>query len=76
MMTPEEVAAGIADAAEAATLPLRIPPGRAAAEILAVRRSAPDDRPFIPGAPAGARSSAQLGRERLGKVSAIVSREE
>jgi NAD(P)-dependent dehydrogenase (short-subunit alcohol dehydrogenase family) len=56
MMTPEEVAAGIADAAEAATLPLRIPLGRAAAEILAVRRSAPDDRPFIPGAPAATRS--------------------
>jgi NADP-dependent 3-hydroxy acid dehydrogenase YdfG len=56
MMTPEEVAAGIADAAEAPTLPLRIPLGQVAAEILALRRTAPDDRPFIPGAPAVARS--------------------
>jgi hypothetical protein len=56
MMTPEEVAAGIADAAEAPTVPLRIPLGRVAAEVLAVRRTAPDDRPFIPGAPAAARS--------------------
>jgi hypothetical protein len=51
MMTPEEVAAGIADAAEAPTLPLRIPLGQVAAEILAVRRAAPDDRPFIPAHP-------------------------
>jgi NADP-dependent 3-hydroxy acid dehydrogenase YdfG len=50
MITPEEVAAGIADAAEAPQLPLRIPIGRAAAEILAARRAAADDRPFIPGA--------------------------
>ena len=50
MITPEEVAAGIADAAEAPQLPLRIPIGRPAAEILAARRAAPDDRPFIPGA--------------------------
>jgi NAD(P)-dependent dehydrogenase (short-subunit alcohol dehydrogenase family) len=54
MMTPEEVAAGIADAAEAPTVPLRIPLGRVAAEVLAVRRTAPDDRPFVPGAPATA----------------------
>ena len=40
-MTPEEVAAGIADAAEAPQLPLRIPIGRAAAEILAARRPQP-----------------------------------
>jgi NAD(P)-dependent dehydrogenase (short-subunit alcohol dehydrogenase family) len=55
MMTPEEVAAGIADAAEAPAVPLRIPLGRVAAEVLAVRRAAPDDRPFVPGAPAAAR---------------------
>lgn len=54
-MTPEEVAAGIADAAEAPALPLRIPLGRSATEILAMRRAAPDDRPFIPGAPMAAR---------------------
>jgi NADP-dependent 3-hydroxy acid dehydrogenase YdfG len=47
-MTPEQVAAGIADAAEAPQLPLRIPIGRPAAQILAARRAAPDDRPFIP----------------------------
>jgi NADP-dependent 3-hydroxy acid dehydrogenase YdfG len=49
MITPEEVAAGIADAAEAPQLPLRIPLGRTACEVLAARRAAPDDRPFIPG---------------------------
>ena len=56
MITPEEVAAGIADAAEAPQLPLRIPIGRPAAEILAARRAAPDDRPFIPGASTAVRS--------------------
>ena len=55
-MTPEEVAAGIADAAEAPQLSLRIPVGRLAAEILAARRAAPDDRPFIPGASTAVRS--------------------
>ncbi len=49
-MTPEEVAAGIAGAAEAPQLPLRIPVGRLAAQVLAARRAAPDDRPFTPGA--------------------------
>jgi NAD(P)-dependent dehydrogenase (short-subunit alcohol dehydrogenase family) len=56
MITPEEVAAGIADAAEAPQLPLRIPIGRLAAEILAARQAAPDDRPFIPGASTAVRS--------------------
>jgi NAD(P)-dependent dehydrogenase (short-subunit alcohol dehydrogenase family) len=37
MITPEEVAIGIADAAEASQLPLRIPVGRLAAKILAAR---------------------------------------
>jgi NADP-dependent 3-hydroxy acid dehydrogenase YdfG len=49
MITPEEVAAGIADAAEAPQVPLRIPLGQPASQILAARRAAPDDRPFIPG---------------------------
>jgi hypothetical protein len=49
MMTPEEVAAGIADAAQAPQLPLRIPLGRTAREVLAARRAAPDNRPFILG---------------------------
>ena len=44
-MTPEEVAAGIADAAEAPQMPLRIPIGRPAAAILAARRAAPDGSP-------------------------------
>ena len=35
MIAPEEVAAGIADAAEASQLPLRIPVGQLAAKILA-----------------------------------------
>jgi NAD(P)-dependent dehydrogenase (short-subunit alcohol dehydrogenase family) len=52
----EEVAAGITDAAEAPQLPLRIPIGRPAAEILAARRAALDDRPFIPGASTAVRS--------------------
>jgi NADP-dependent 3-hydroxy acid dehydrogenase YdfG len=56
MITPEEVAAGIADAAEAPQLPLRIPIGRVAAEILAARRAVADDRPFIPGASTATRS--------------------
>jgi NAD(P)-dependent dehydrogenase (short-subunit alcohol dehydrogenase family) len=51
MMTPQEVAAGIADAAEAPVIPLRIPLGRSAIEILALRRAAPDNQPFIPGQP-------------------------
>ena len=37
MITPEEVAAGIADAAEATQLPLRIPVGQLAAKVLAAR---------------------------------------
>ena len=41
MITPEEVAAGIADAAEAPQLPLRIPVGQPAAKILAARQAAP-----------------------------------
>jgi NAD(P)-dependent dehydrogenase (short-subunit alcohol dehydrogenase family) len=56
MITPEEVAAGIADAAEAPQLPLRIPLGQPASQILAARRASPDDRPFIPGASTAARS--------------------
>jgi len=37
MITPEEAGAGIADAAEASQLPLRVPVGRLAAKILAER---------------------------------------
>jgi NADP-dependent 3-hydroxy acid dehydrogenase YdfG len=56
MITPEEVAARIADAAEAPQLSLRIPVGQPAAEILAARQAAPGDRPFIPGAATAVRS--------------------
>jgi NAD(P)-dependent dehydrogenase (short-subunit alcohol dehydrogenase family) len=50
MMTLEEVATSVADAAEVSPLPLRIPVGDMATAILAARRAAPDDRPFVPGA--------------------------
>lgn len=52
MITPEEVAVAVADAAGAPRLPLRIPIGAAARAILAARREAPDTVPFIPGQPA------------------------
>ena len=51
MITPEEVAAAVADAVEAEHLPLRIPVGHPAAAVLAARRDTPDDAPFVPGAP-------------------------
>ena len=53
---PEQVAAGIADAAEPPQLPRASPSAGPAAQILAARRSAPDDRPFIPGASTAVRS--------------------
>ena len=46
MITPEQVATEIADAAEKPELPLRIPIGDPARAILAARRAAPDDVPF------------------------------
>jgi NADP-dependent 3-hydroxy acid dehydrogenase YdfG len=48
-MTPEDVARGVADAAEVPNLPLRIPLGAESTAVLAARRKAPDDVPFIPG---------------------------
>ena len=48
-VTPELVAAEVADAAEASTLPLRIPIGDSARALLAARRAAPDDVPFVVG---------------------------
>ncbi|MGO9033266.1 SDR family NAD(P)-dependent oxidoreductase [Mycobacterium sp.] len=48
MITPEQVAAEVADAAEKPQLPLRIPIGDAARTLLAARRAAPDDVPFTP----------------------------
>ncbi|MFB7271773.1 SDR family NAD(P)-dependent oxidoreductase [Streptomyces sp. NPDC056244] len=52
MITPEQAAAEVADAAESSRLPLRIPIGDAARAILAARREAPDTVPFVPGGPA------------------------
>jgi NADP-dependent 3-hydroxy acid dehydrogenase YdfG len=47
MITPEQVAAEVADAAEKPKLPLRSPIGDAAGALLAARHTAPDDVPFI-----------------------------
>jgi NAD(P)-dependent dehydrogenase (short-subunit alcohol dehydrogenase family) len=49
MITPEQVAAEIADAAEKPELPLRLPIGDAARAVLKARSAAPDDVPFVPG---------------------------
>jgi NADP-dependent 3-hydroxy acid dehydrogenase YdfG len=49
LITPEQVAAEVVDAAEKPQLPLRIPIGDAARHILAARRAAPDDVAFTPG---------------------------
>src|ERR1700759_2273022 len=46
MITPEQVAAEVADAAEKPQLPLRIPIGDAARALLAARHAAPEDAPF------------------------------
>jgi hypothetical protein len=48
MITPEQVAAEVVDAAEAPRLPLRLPIGASARAILAARHAAPDDVPFVP----------------------------
>lgn len=47
LITPEQVAAEVADAAEKPQLPLRIPIGDAARASLTARHAAPDDVPFI-----------------------------
>jgi hypothetical protein len=52
MLTPGEVAAAVADAVEAARVPLRIPVGARAAGLLAAREDAAEDAPFPP-VPAG-----------------------
>lgn len=48
IITPEQVAAEVADAAEKPQLPLRIPVGDAARALLGARHNAPDDVPFVP----------------------------
>ncbi|MGO9153115.1 hypothetical protein [Mycobacterium sp.] len=47
MITAEQVAAEVADAAEKPQLPLRIPIGDAARALLTARHTAPDDVPFL-----------------------------
>jgi NADP-dependent 3-hydroxy acid dehydrogenase YdfG len=48
VLTPEDVAAAVADATTVEKLPLRVPIGPGAEKILAARRAAPDDVPFAP----------------------------
>jgi NADP-dependent 3-hydroxy acid dehydrogenase YdfG len=48
MISTEDVARAIADAAERDSLPLRIPVGPVAERVLAVWRDAPTDQPFLP----------------------------
>jgi len=50
MITPEQVAIEIADAAEKPDLPLRLSIGDAARAVLKARSAAPDDVPFVPSA--------------------------
>jgi NAD(P)-dependent dehydrogenase (short-subunit alcohol dehydrogenase family) len=52
MITPEQVATEIADAAEKPQLPLRLPIGDLARGLLAARHAAPDGVPFVPSVPA------------------------
>lgn len=49
MITPQQAAAEIADAAELERMPLRVPIGAPARAVLAARRAAADDVPFVPG---------------------------
>jgi hypothetical protein len=48
MITPEQVATEVVDAAEKPQLSLRIPIGDAARALLAARHTSPDDVPFVP----------------------------
>lgn len=47
MISPEEVAAALADLVERPAVPLRVPVGQAAEKLLAARDAAPYDRPFV-----------------------------
>lgn len=47
MISPEQVAATLADLVEKAAVPLRVPVGRAAERVLAARNAAPYDQPFV-----------------------------
>ena len=48
MISPEQVAATLADLVEQPVVPLRVPVGRAAERVLAARNAAPYDQPFVP----------------------------
>ena len=47
MISPEQVAAALADLAERPTVPLRVPVGPVAEHVLAARNAAPYDQPFV-----------------------------
>jgi NAD(P)-dependent dehydrogenase (short-subunit alcohol dehydrogenase family) len=47
MISPEQVAATLADLAERPTVPLRVPIGDVAEHVIAARNAAPYDRPFV-----------------------------
>ncbi|WP_329138783.1 SDR family oxidoreductase [Streptomyces sp. NBC_01476] len=47
MSSPEEVAAALADLVELPVVPLRVPIGPVAEQVIAARNSAPYDKPFI-----------------------------
>lgn len=47
MISPEQVAATLADLAERPTVPLRVPIGDVAERVIAARNAAPYDRPFV-----------------------------
>ncbi|MFI9387467.1 SDR family oxidoreductase [Kutzneria sp. NPDC052558] len=47
-ITPEEVAAAVADTVEQADPPLRVPVGAPAERLLKARKDAPEDVPFLP----------------------------
>ncbi|MFC4030006.1 SDR family NAD(P)-dependent oxidoreductase [Streptomyces polygonati] len=49
MISPEQVAAALADLVEQPTVPLRVPIGPVAEQVVAARNSAPYDKPFIRG---------------------------
>jgi len=48
VITPEEVAAAVADTIERADPPLRVPVGAPAEQLLKARKVAPEDVPFLP----------------------------
>jgi NAD(P)-dependent dehydrogenase (short-subunit alcohol dehydrogenase family) len=54
MITPEEVAAAVADLVERPSVPLRVPIGPLAEQIIAARDRAPYDEPFVRKTPAKA----------------------